>query len=545
VNKVAVFALDGATFEVIRPAVEQGELPHIGALLERGASGELESTIPPITGAAWTSFQTGVSPGRHGAFDWLTREEGSYRLRPISSQMIRQPRLWDYIGEQGGRVGVVGVPVTYPPRAVNGFLISGLLTPEGASYTYPVELARELEARIGGFPFMPDHWRGRYRASKWLAGLARTLDQRKRIARYLLREHEWDFFMLHLMEIDSAQHQMWHLRDGVARPSYQVKVKGDPILEIYRAADGALGELLAELPGGTTVFLISDHGFGPLYWNIYLNTWLLEQGYLVFKRGAVTGLRRAAFRLGLTQERLFSWAERLRLLERGTQLRHGQLHDLLGRLFLSLADADWRRTKAYSYGNIGQIYLNRRGREPEGIVREAEAEGLIEELIAKLRKLVNPYTGEPVIEKIHRKEELYSGEKLAWAPEILFLPRRGCMTLGTTDFPAGRIVAPTFAGSGWHELFGVLIAAGGNLEPGELQGAHLLDMFPTILYAMGLRVPRGLDGRVIEELLKPDYRRAHPIEWFEEEVELALEVTGEPEGWEEEARRRLQDLGYI
>jgi predicted AlkP superfamily phosphohydrolase/phosphomutase len=351
--------------------------------------------------------------------------------------------------------------------------------------------------------------------------------------------------MLHIMELDSVQHQMWHLRDGVPRPGYRVKVEGDPILEIYRAADLALGELIAELPHGTSVFVISDHGFGPLHWNIYLNTWLLEEGYLVLKRGVRTGLRWGAFRLGLTQERLFPWAERLRLLKWGAQLRHGQLHDLLGKFFLSLEDVDWRRTRAYSYGNIGQIYLNRRGREPEGVVGEAEAEGLIEELLGKLRKLVNPYTGEPVLERLYRKEELYSGERLAQAPEILLLPRAGCMTLGTSDFPARRIVAPTFAGSGWHELFGVLIASGGALAQGEVEGAHLLDMFPTILYAMGLRIPRGLDGRVLEELFTQDYRRSHPPEWSEEEVELALEAEGELEGWEEEARRRLQDLGYV
>jgi predicted AlkP superfamily phosphohydrolase/phosphomutase len=545
VNKVAVFALDGATFAVIRPAVEQGELPHLGALLEKGASGELESTIPPITGAAWTTFQTGVNPGRHGAFDWLTREEGSYRLRPISSQMLRQPRLWDFIGQQGGRVCVLGVPVTYPPRAVNGCLISGILTPEGADYTYPPELGRELEARVGKFPFQPEHWRGRSRAREWLAELKRTIEARKKIAQYLLRRTDWDFFMLHLMELDSVQHQMWHLRDGVTRPRYRVSVEGDPILEIYRAADLALGELMAELPRGTTVFVISDHGFGPLHWNIYLNTWLLEEGYLVLKRGLRTGLKRAAFRLGLTQERLFPWAERLRLLERGAQLRHGQLHDLLGRFFLSLEDVDWQRTRAYSYGNIGQIYLNRRGREPEGVVQEAEAEELIEELLGKLRKLANPYTGEPVIERLYRKEELYSGESLAQAAEILLLPRRGCMILGTTDFAAARVVAPTFAGSGWHELLGVLIAAGEGLARGQVEGARLLDMCPTILYAMGLRIPRGLDGRVLEELFREDYRRSQPLEWFAEEVELALEVEEEGEGWEEEARRRLQDLGYI
>jgi len=544
-NRVAVIGLDGATFSVIRPGIERGELPNIAKLMEEGTWGKLLSTVPPITGAAWTSFQTGLNPGQHGLFDWLTREEESYRLRPINSGMIKQPRLWDYVGRQGGRVGIIGVPVTYPPRKVNGFLISGLLTPEGADYTYPKGLAKELEARVGKFPFMPEHWRGGREAREWLEGLKCSIRLRTEIAQYLLEHHDPDLFVLHFMETDSVQHQMWHLLDRVERPRYHVALEGEPILEIYREVDAALGLLLEALPEGTIVFLISDHGFGPLHWNVYLNEWLLREGYLVLRRSAATGVKRAAFRLGLTQERLFPWAERLGLLRRGARLRHGQIHDLLGRFFLSFDDVDWRKTRAYSYGNIGQIYLNKRGREPEGIIEEGEAEGLIAELCAGLKELRNPYSGERVIERIYRKEELYHGEAVSRAPEVLFLPRRGYMTLGTTDFPANHVVAPTFAGSGWHEMEGVLIAAGEGLRRGEVHGARLIDLCPTILHAMGLGVPRGLDGRVIEELFTEDHLRENPVEHLEEEV-VATDHGGEEQGeWEEEIRRRLQDLGYI
>jgi predicted AlkP superfamily phosphohydrolase/phosphomutase len=150
-----------------------------------------------------------------------------------------------------------------------------------------------------------------------------------------------------------------------------------------------------------------------------------------------------------------------------------------------------------------------------------------------------------LIEKIYRKEELYHGEAVDRAPEILFLPRRGYMTLGTTDFPANRTVAPTFAGSGWHDLFGVLIGAGGGLGRGKVEGARLIDLCPTILYAMDLPIPRGLDGRVMEELFAEDYLERNPAKYMEWEVERA-DFQGDERGvWEEEIRRRLQDLGYI
>ena len=564
-SKLAVFGLDGATFKVILPAVEQGKLPVIGKLLREGIFGELESTIPPITGAAWVTFQTGVNPGRHGAFDWLTRERGSYRLRPISSEMIPQETLWEFISRQGGRVGVLGVPVTYPPRPVRGFLISGLLTPEGGRCSHPEGLAAELEAQVGRFPFMPEHWRGRRHSREWLAGLRRGIEQRKRIAKYLLRrwEGELDFFMLHFMETDSVQHQMWHLIDGEPRPRYRVPFKGDPILEVYQAVDTALGELLEELPEETTVFVISDHGFGPLKWNVYLNKWLLEEGYLKLKRTPRALLKRAAFRAGLTQEGLFPWADRLGLLSRGARLRHGQLNELLGRFFLSFAEVDWPRTRAYSYGNIGQIYLNLEGREPQGCVKPGEAPRLIDELAEKLKALRNPLTGEPVIERIYRKEELYHGPCLEEAPEIVFLPRRGYMTLGTSELVSNRIISYTFAGSGWHELEGVFIGYGPILRRGGLERKlRLVDLFPTILYALGLPIPRGLDGRVAEELFTPEYRARSKIELVEAGGRAYQHGSG-PDGrdqggqeqekrererereWEEEVRRRLQDLGYI
>lgn len=566
-NKLAVFGLDGATFKVILPAVEQGKLPVIGQLLQGGVFSELESTIPPITGAAWATFQTGVNPGRHGAFDWLTRERGGYRLRPISAEMIPQETLWEFISRQGGRVGVLGVPVTYPPRPVRGFLISGLLTPEGGRCSYPEGLAAELEAEVGvgvgararGFPFMPEHWRGRREAREWLAGLRRGIEQRKRVAKYLLHRWEWDFFMLHFMETDSVQHQMWHLIDGEPRPRYRVPCEGDPILEVYQAVDAALGELLEELPEGTTVFVISDHGFGPLKWNVYLNGWLLREGYLKLKCTPRALLKRAAFRAGLTQEGLFPWAERLGLLSRGARLRHGQLNELLGRFFLSFAEVDWPRTRAYSYGNIGQIYLNLEGREPQGCVKPKEAPSLVDELVEKLQELRNPLTGEPVIERVYRKEELYWGPRLEEAPEIVFLPRRGYMTLGVSELVSNRVISHTFAGSGWHELEGIFIGYGPILQRGglNLEGKlklRLIDLFPTILYALGLPIPRGLDGQVVEELFTLEYRARSQIELVEPKVSAhhgppldADEGEGEGEGreWEEEVRRRLQDLGYI
>jgi predicted AlkP superfamily phosphohydrolase/phosphomutase len=218
--KVFVIALDGATFDLIEPWAAAGHLPHLQKLIANGAYARLESTLPPITGAAWTSFQTGVQPGRHGIFDWLTRKDGSYDLVPISSQSIQREVLWEYLSRHGKRVGVMGVPVSYPARPVNGFILTDLLTPSGVNYAFPPELKDEIESKIGPYPVMPEHWRGRYAARSWLENLKKSLARRAEIALYLSETKPWDFFMVHIMETDSVSHQMWHLLDKRERPRY-------------------------------------------------------------------------------------------------------------------------------------------------------------------------------------------------------------------------------------------------------------------------------------------------------------------------------------
>jgi len=537
-----VIALDGATLDLIAPWAKEGKLPNMSRLMKQGAYGTLLSTLPPITGAAWASFQTGVNPGKHGIFDWLKRAEGSYRLVPISSLNIKRKTLWEFLSERGLRVGVIGVPVTYPLRPINGFMISDLLTPQGANYTFPKELQRELEARVR-YKVAPEHWRGRAYAHQWLQGLKEGLLARKEATLYLMRKYDWDFLMVHFMETDSVQHQMWHLIDGQPRIKYRTSPVGsNPILEIYKLADAAIGDILQQARDAT-VFVISDHGFGPLHHNVYLNNWLLQQGYLALKRNPSTLLKGVAFRAGLTQENLFPLAERCGILNKNSSLSVSQIHDRLSKFFLATQNIDWKRTRAYSYGNVGQIYLNLVGREPQGCVEPQEAEKLIHEIIGKLREFVNPVTGERVIKEIYRKEEIYSGD-LSLAPDILFLPADGYMAIGTSEFVSNKSISPSFAGSGWHRMEGVFIGAGPQIKKGPVRGMKLIDLFPTIAYAMGLPIPPDLDGRVTDALFKEEFL-AHQAKTFVPQEAPAPNEGGLTPAWEQEIRERLRALGYI
>jgi predicted AlkP superfamily phosphohydrolase/phosphomutase len=341
----------------------------------------------------------------------------------------------------------------------------------------------------------------------------------------------------------------------------------NPILEIYQLADRFVGEIAARLDDDTTLLVISDHGFGPLFYNIYLNCWLYEHGYLVLKRNVTTLLKRLAWRAGLTPENLYVWAERLRLLDLGASLRHGHLHDLLGRVFLSTQNIDWPRTRAYSYGNVGQIYLNLKGREPQGCVEPADAPALVAEIIAKLQAWLDQASpgqasldvhraaaggtvygpGEARRSLVYRKEEIYWGEALDRAPEILVVPPDGVMAVGTTEFLSNRVITPTYAGSGWHRMEGIFIAAGKTIEPGPKQKLRIVDLFPTIVALLGLPIPEGLDGQ--QASLDVHLRQPSAGEGEQTGRSPVLprsgKVSSPDEAWEKEIRQRLKGLGYI
>jgi predicted AlkP superfamily phosphohydrolase/phosphomutase len=553
-GKILIIALDGATLTLIEPWARAGYLPNLWTLMEEGCYGPLESVIPPVTGAAWSSFQTGLLPGRHGVFDWLTRREERYDLRVIDSHRLHGVTIWEWLSAQGARVGALSVPGTYPARPLNGFMITDLLTPASEPYLWPAELQPQLERAIGGrYPVMPPHWRGRHEVKPWLAGLKRSLGQRARAAHHLLTHQPWDLFMVHFMETDTVQHQMWHLIDGQARPRYRAaSPKTNPVLEIYRLADEAIGKLIAALPqpDDTTVLVISDHGFGPLHYNLHLNTWLLQQGYLKLKNSLPSRFKRLAFRLGITPENLYPWEERLRLLKVGQAFKEDQSYRLLRRFFLSAQNVDWKRTVAYSYGNVGQIYLNRIGREPQGCVPAWRVLPLTTEIVEALRAFTNPYTGEAVAETVYRREEIYTERALASGPEIVFLPSDGYTPLGLSEFLANRPVSLSVAHSGWHRMEGVLLGRGDALRRGRLSNLRLLDLFPTVNHLMGLPSPADLDGQVSASLIRQVPALAgtharHHTNGAHHVPRPGAALAERSLAEEEELRARLKGLGYL
>ncbi|MFW6125352.1 MAG: alkaline phosphatase family protein, partial [Pirellulales bacterium] len=306
-TKVVLIGLDCAEPTLVFDRYRD-KLPNLSRLAADGIWGELRSCDPPITVPAWMSMMSSKDPGTLGFTGFRNRADYSYdKLSIVSSRSVREPLLWDMLGEAGKRVIVLGVPQTYPPRPVSGVLVSGFLTPSLKSeYTYPAELKGEIAETVGPYLFdIPDFRtdeKPRLRRDLW-----RMTEQRFELAHHLLRTRPWDFFMMVEMGTDRVHHGFWRHMDP-AHPKYVPGNEWEDVIEQhYIHVDAQIGRLLDELPDDTTVLVVSDHGATALQGGICVNEWLIQQGYLVLQEYPAEVTRPAELKIDWPKTR--AWGE--------------------------------------------------------------------------------------------------------------------------------------------------------------------------------------------------------------------------------------------
>lgn len=280
-TRVVLVGLDGATFALLRPWVEEGHLPMLARMMREGAWGPLASTIPPSTPPAWTSMVTGVYPGRHGIFGFVKPRPGSYDLDVVTSADRRHPALWTWLSAAGLRSLVVDVPFTYPPDPLCGVMVAGGMgTPDVACpFVSPPSLKEAILRECGPYP-LDIYPRGDPLAL--LDDARRLVEHRVRLARFLDRVAPWDFMMLVLVAPDRVQHVVWHYLDP-RHPRYRADeaTRLQPaILDFYRSVDDAVATLVDLAGPQARVLIVSDHGFGPLERRVSLARWLADQGLI-------------------------------------------------------------------------------------------------------------------------------------------------------------------------------------------------------------------------------------------------------------------------
>ncbi len=457
--RVAVIGLDCATPRLLFQDLA-AELPNVHKLMGEGMHGELASITPPITIPAWACAMTGKTPGQLGIYGFRNRKDATYSGLSIAhSGSIREPAVWDELGRRGLRSCLIGVPPGYPPPAeFPGWRIGCFLTPPSAPrYAYPQELEVEIEAELGGKGrYIFDIPNFREQGMDYVLERVFAMTERRfQVARKLATTKPWDFFMMVEMGPDRLHHVFWQYYDP-SHPKYVAGNKFETAFQdYYRYLDDQIGTLLEVLPSDAITILMSDHGARPMMGGVCFNDWLHEHGYLKFTE------------------------------------------PLAGVTPIAKAPVDWDRTVAWGDGGYyGRLFLNVKGREPQGIVEPARYESVRDELIGRLEAMTGP-DGELLGTKVLRPQDVYS-EVRGVAPDLIVyfgdLAWRSIGAVGNKElFTYENDTGPDGAN---HDRTGVFVMRGAPNQPmGRVDGLGLVDVGPTILSLYDFEAPAGAVGR--------------------------------------------------
>lgn len=535
-SKIFVFGIDGGTWDIILPAIKSGKLPNLQYLIERGASGPLHSTIHPITPMAWSSFATGMNAGKHGIFDFSHSQGEELILNTAHDR--KAPAIWTHLTHANKASIVLNVPFTYPPERIKGIMIPGFDAPMiDRGIFHPESIYDELTTKFGDYHLDWTFPIGKkFDPEKYLQEVEQVIAHRGDTGLHLLKNHPWEFFMIVFTSTDHVQHVFWKYPGG-----------REIIERVYQEVDYQLGRFLDVLSDDATIFIMSDHGAGGIDLIVNLDNWLAEEGY--FHRP----------RFSLKHSSLQSIKSNIRKIlpiDLRKKLRH-RFSGIRNRMegTLQNADVDWSKTKAYSYGMYGNICINLKGRETSGIVPPEDYERLLSEISEKILRLEDPNTGKCMVERICRKEELYTGPYIDDAPDLIiqwrdyaYFTKKG-IDQGVDVFSENLMIdASEYPHTGTHRLEGIYVAKGPNINKAQKTSARIIDLAPTILQLLGVTCPENLDGRVLNELFEEFNSKRIPSGIKNEEVESSLDLKEEIEltdEVEQSIKERLRSLGYI
>lgn len=459
-SRVLLIGLDCAAPELL---FEKwiNDLPHLRSLLQRGVHGPLRSCDPPITVPAWSVMMSSRSPGSLGIYGFRNRMNRSYDQYSIAnSESIQVDRLWDLLSKAGKKVVLLGVPQTYPPSPVNGIMVTDFLTPNTkVDYTYPPEFRKEVESVVGEYLFDVREFRNENK-KKILAEIYEMTEKRFKLARHLLPRSDWDFFMMVEMGIDRIHHAFW----GAMDREHRRYIPGNPdekvIFEYYQYIDREIGRLLELIDEETTVLVVSDHGAIRMEGGICINDWLVS-------KGALSILEKP---LGITP--------------------------------FSKVKIDWSKTEAWGEGGYyARIFINVKGREPQGIVDPADYEKVRDRLIRELSAIPDE-KGNPLGTRVFRPEELYR-EVRGVAPDLIVywgdLKWRSVGSIGNSALHVfENDTGPDDAN---HAPYGIFMMdparnrSDWKRGSGKIEGLEIVDIAPLILELLGEEIPKEMEGR--------------------------------------------------
>jgi predicted AlkP superfamily phosphohydrolase/phosphomutase len=372
-KRIIGIGLDGFPYSLAQELMAEGIMPNLHRLAERGTMKKIKSVFPTVSGVAWSAFQTGENPAAFDVFGFVELKP-DFELAIPTAANLKAPTLWEKLDKAGKEFAALGIPMTYPAPEVKGFMVSGFLAPhlDERAVSRPEVLAklRETNYQIDIDPGVAIESPHQFKED-----LTAVSEARQRTALALLREQddgtEWDFFFLHVMDTDRINHFLWRGKTGSSSQ------EDGFFWDFYRKVDDFLGEVVDVLGDDDELLVCSDHGFCELKWEVQLNRWLKHQGYLEYNNDPELGYR--AIQPG----------------SRAVSLVPGRVH--------LLTESAWE----------------------DGAVSDKEYEPLRQEIIAKLRAMRHPETGDVVCKQVIKKEEVFDGPYADRAPDIMIDPCDG------------------------------------------------------------------------------------------------------------------------
>lgn len=523
-----VIGLDGGTWKVFDRILADGCMPTFQRFVEDGAAGVLESTIPPITPVAWTSFQTGCDPDKHGVLSFIAYSKKDRRMSFVNSSTVRVPTIWEIVSYFGRKVISINVPLTYPPKEINGYMVTGMLTPDdNCNYTYPTEFKKEVQQVVPNYPLVESNDIHRFFTgrdiSSFVSLLSNVIAKKTELALHTLRTKDWDLFMLHFQALDTLQHPLWCFIDSTHEffdeQKYQV------VKRFYVNLDQCIQRITSEgLNDDAILFFISDHGFQTNRYFFYINNWLHKKGYLKLKQNYRT----------VVINRLFHWVRRIDRFRFRFLIIPDKMKMDLFNTELGIYDLDHSAVFAVNANPWGCLYFQSHLPAND-----------IETLLRDLLSITNPETGERIVHAIHRKEDIYDRQYWDMVPDIVVAPQAGYSF--STWFNGKDLFQEAVFKSdyqvGTHDMEGIVVGYHDKYIKNSQIKAHIRDVPATVLHLMGLPIPTHMDGRLIEGMLTSGFKKEV------EHVDLSLgrkdgAFTYSPSD-EEAIQKALKDLGYF
>jgi predicted AlkP superfamily phosphohydrolase/phosphomutase len=524
---VLVIGLDGATFKVLGPLMDAGKMPNLARIRDQGASGVLMSTVPSLSGPAWTSFFTGLNPGKHGVFSWRRDPRSRDPTNLVSSRTVIGEKLWGLLGKAGLRSCIIGVPVTYPPEEMEGAMVTGVLTPMDAKvFTHPPGLSDELHA-MGyrtDYEFKNDDYDGRDETRRALYKEIKELARaRIEAAELLLERGPWSLFVVMYGQTDQVQHFFWDDQEVLT--------------EFFGIMDDHIGRLVeafSKAHDRLHVLVMSDHGFDASPTKSFaLNKWLKEEG---FEGGSEKKARSRTF-------------EAARKVSRSLK----KVGIDLGKTKMGKKRFEKESKKAL---DTKMVVLEGQGLY---IDREQAGDGLedIKRRLSKRLGALKDPDGNKVFKAVYTKEEVYKGEAdsegMKVAPDVAFVPMPeyyidpAMFSDKVFDTHGGGQGRSNWTGMHNGSPEGVIFMTGPDVRKGAaIEEASIMDITPTVLYLLDLEVPAAVDGKVLKTAFGPDVLKKRKVRVAEKAKDGARKERYEYS--EEEAKdveRRLKSLGYL